>query len=154
MSRLALRVVLIIAALVSCVLFYQTARNLVEFVQTTREIEVELTELCPIGEDSYQLDVVVRNNSEHTVTVEGFIFQVHNEDRLIASIVQLEEVSIRGFGHHTEPLLLTTNLEPARRPENLESCGFAPGWTASGYVRINLPFARGDVKLQASAGGD
>jgi len=94
MSRLALRVVL---ALVSCVLFYQTARNLVEFVQTTREIEVEITELCPIGEDSYRLDVVVRNNSEHTVTVEGFIFQVHNEDRLIASIVQLEEVSIRGY---------------------------------------------------------
>jgi hypothetical protein len=142
-----------LTALVSCFLLCQTVYNLIDFVQSTRKIEVDIAELCPIDDDSYQLDVVVRNRSKHTITVEGYIFRVHYEERLIASIIQLEEVSVGASDQHTEHLLLTTNLAPERRPEQPDSCGFAPGWTASGHIFVVLPCARGEFKLEASAGG-
>jgi len=152
-SRL-FRVLLMTAALVSCFLTFQTAHNLVDFVESTRKIEIEITELCPIDDDSYSLDVVVRNNSKHTITVESYVFGIHHEGQLIASVAQLQEVSIDGFEKHTEHLRLTTNLPPDKRPEKLESCGFAAGWTASGRVCMVLPIAREKFRQTVSAGGD
>jgi len=143
-----------LAAFLSCLLILQTARSFVDFALSTRKIEISITELCPINEDSYALDVVIRNNSKHSITVESYGFQVQHEGRLVASVAEPQPVSIGSLEEYKEQLVLTTNLPPEKRPDKLNSCGFAAGWAANGHVYIVLPFAREKVRLTVSAGAD
>jgi hypothetical protein len=157
MSRLLsvswFKLVVVLLALASVYLLVQTIQNQLDFVQGTRKIDVQIAELCPVAEDSFQLEVVVDNRTERRIVVEAFIFQLYHEERLIASTIKLEEVPVEAAKAHTEQLVLTTNLAPDRRPEQLNSCGFAPGWSASGRIRVMLPVSREPAKLKAKAGG-